>query len=125
MAKNQTYRCVLFEKGDKVIPKYSELFEKVVLEIEDTELKTVGIFTVQQLKFKGKPLDITDLSNYYEPAAESIEKYKDGLKYYNDTKVRITQQKDKSTGKVLGGFRRSKDDTLTEDDLKFKIIKRH
>ena len=128
MAKlNAPYRCVLFEKGDTVVYRHGELFEKTILTIEDTELKQVGIFMIQQLKFVGRPVDITALSNYYEPVGESAEKYKDGLKYYNETKAKVMQEKATKTGsKVHSGFGRriKQDDTLTEDDLKFKIIKK-
>jgi hypothetical protein len=125
MAKKSDYKCTLYEKGDKVKSRFKNLFDTdIVLEIEDTELKYVGIFPTQFLKFKGKSRDITDLSNYYEPTLETIEKYKDGFKYFDEVKVKIQEKAARTGVKVYSGFKRGTDNTLTEDDLKFKIIKK-
>ena len=129
MVKKSDYKCVLYEPGDKVKARYKNLFdEDIILEIEATEVKYVGIFPTQFLKFVGKKADITDLSNYFEPAGETIDKYKDGLVYFNEVKTKTSNSTNKSDTphkKVLSGFKRvSKDDTLTEEDLKFKIIKK-
>lgn len=125
MAKPE-YKCILYEKGDKVKSRFNNLFDsETVYEIEDTEFKYVGLFPTLFLKLVGKPRDITDLSNYYIPAEETIEKYKDGLKYFNETKV--TSQKTRgtktpNTSTFKPNFRRSKDNTLTEEDLKPRVM---
>jgi hypothetical protein len=125
MAEKPKYKLVLFDKGDKVRPKNKDLFDQQpVYEIEDTELKYVGVFPTLFLKFVGKPKNITDLSNYFEPAAETIEKYKDGLIYFNESKVNKKQESKtgtKSSANVHGFTGRSRakqDNTLTEEDLK-------
>lgn len=84
MARRDSYNCILYEIGDKVMEKHGST---KVLEIEAVNLKYIGIFPTQFLKFKDKPIDIGAFSNLYIPAAETIEKYKDGLKYYNEVKV--------------------------------------
>lgn len=86
MAKS-TYQCVLYDKGDKVQSKFPTLFEKPILEIEETYFTYVGIYPTLILKFVGQPKNITDLSNYFEPAGDTIEKYKDGLVYFKETKA--------------------------------------
>ena len=129
MAKKSDYKCTLYFKGDKVKSRFKNLFDSdIVLEVEDTELKYVGIFATQFLKFVSRPRDITDLSNYFEPALETIEKYKDGLKYFEEQKVKTIGEKSMNTGaKVHSSFGRrvKQDNTLTEEDLKYKIIKRN
>lgn len=85
MAKKSSYNCILYEIGDKVVEKYGS---NEVLEIEAVDLKHVGIFPTQFLKFKDKPINIGAFSNLYIPAAETIEKYKDGLKYFAEITVK-------------------------------------
>ena len=86
MTKRQdTYNCILYEIGDKVREKYGG---DEILEIEAADIRYVGIFPTQFLKFKGKPINVGAFSNLYIPAAETIEKYKDGLKRYNEVIVR-------------------------------------
>jgi len=127
MAKKD-YHCILYDIGDKVKPKFGTLFpDDPALEIEDTELKYVGIFPTLFLKFKGKAKDITDLSNYFVPADETIEKYKDGLVYFQEEKVGIAkkQSSTKAGAKTHITFQRRfnpKVDTLTEEDLKPKVM---
>lgn len=89
MAKRSDYRCVIYEKGDKITARYGN---GVVYEVEDTELKFVGEFPVLFLKFVNKEQDITHTSNLYIPAEETIEKYKDGFKYYNNVTVNIVNK---------------------------------
>lgn len=85
MAKKSSYNCILYEIGDKVVEKYGS---NEVLEIEAVDLKHVGIFPTQFLKFKDKPINVGAFSNLYIPAAETIEKYKDGLKYFAEVTVK-------------------------------------
>jgi hypothetical protein len=85
MAKKGSYNCILYEIGDKVVEKYGS---NEVLEIEAVDLKHVGIFPTQFLKFKDKPINVGAFSNLYIPAAETIEKYKDGLKYFAEVTVK-------------------------------------
>lgn len=85
MAKKSSYNCILYEIGDKVVEKYGS---NEVLEIESVDLKHVGIFPTQFLKFKDKPINVGAFSNLYIPAAETIEKYKDGLKYFAEVTVK-------------------------------------
>ena len=84
MTKKQEYNCILYEVGDKVIERYGDTDE--VLEIELVDLKYVGVFPCQFLKFKGKAFDSTHFSNLFEPAEETIEKYKSGFNYFNELK---------------------------------------
>lgn len=97
MAKQSSYNCILYEVGDKVKEKYGS---EEILEIEATDIRTVGIFPTQFLKFKGKPINIGAFSNLYVPAAETIEKYKDGLKRYNEIIVKKNNDKIKFGNKV-------------------------
>lgn len=120
MAKSE-YKCVLYEAGDKVELKYanSENESKVQI-VESTEFKYVGIFPTLFLKFVGKPHNISDLSNFYIPAEETIEKYKDGLNYFQEVVIRKagTKSSTKSNAtpkaKVLGGFKVPKKDEVID-----------
>ena len=85
MGKRDSYNCILYEVGDKVMEKHGST---KVLEIEAINMRYVGIFPTQFLKFKNKPIDIGAFSNLYIPAAETIEKYKDGLKYFAEVTVK-------------------------------------
>jgi len=123
MAKKSEYKCVLYEKGDKLVSKFNNLFdEKLILEVEDTELKYVGIYPTLFIKFVGKPKDISDLSNYYVPAGETIEKYKDGLKYFNEAKVKAKSEKSSKTEITFTRRFNPKTDSLTAEDLKPRIM---
>ena len=126
MAKKSEYKCVLYEKGDKLISKFENLFnEKLVLEVENTELQYVGLYPVLFLKFVGKSKDISDLSNYYIPANETVEKYKDGLVYFQETKVKIKSEENGiKVHRILEKKLRSKNNELTEEDLKPRILPR-
>jgi len=125
MSKKETYNCILYEIGDKVKEKYGS---DEVLEIEFTDLRQVGIYPTLFLKFKGKELDPTNFSNLYIPAEETIEKYKDGLKYFNEVKVKSQTEKrgfrDHTRSHESITFTRRfnpKTDKLTEEDLRPKI----
>jgi len=85
MGNKSSYNCILYEVGDKVVEKYGS---DEVLEIEAADVRNVGIFPTQFLKFKGKPIDVGAFSNLYIPAAETVEKYKDGLKYFDEIKIK-------------------------------------
>lgn len=127
MAKSE-YKCVLYETGDKVQLKYPKPDDKIEIEtIESTEFKYVGIFPTLFLKFVGKPHNISNLSNFYIPAEETIEKYKDGFNYFEEVVIRKTGTKSstKSTtpkAKVLGGFKVPKKDEVIDlnDEQVFK-----
>lgn len=130
MGNKNTYQCVLYEPGDKVVSKFKTLFgDADIMEVESTELKYVGIFPCQFLKFVGKGRDITDISQYFVPAKETVEKYKNGLNYFNDPKVTVKVErasKDKKTtvGVIGSSFAKQlkRDNTLTEEDLKPRVI---
>lgn len=113
MAK-QNYNCILYDIGDKVCEKHG-IYPNEILEIEVTDLRYVGIFPTLFLKFKDKELDIGHFSNLYLPAEETIDKYKDGLKYFNEVKVNV-----KSSTKSNITFTRKfkQDNALTAEDLK-------
>lgn len=128
MAKKYNYNCILYEIGDKVIEKYGESNE--VLEIENTELKYIGVYPCLFLKFKGKEFDNTKFSNLFEPAEETIEKYKDGLKYFEEVKVTVkTGSTKKTNSKSAFTFRPKRAEKKEEIDLtdesifKTKVIK--
>lgn len=116
MAKGNSYNCILYNIGDKVMEKHGST---EILEIEATDLRYVGIFPCLFLKFKDKPEDIGNFSNLYMPAGESIEKYKDGLKYFNEVKVLKQKEQSVKGSRVLSGFTRrvKQDNTLTAEDL--------
>lgn len=129
MAKS-TYTCILYEQGDKVVDKHKG---GETLEVESTDVRYVGIYPCQFLKFKDKDINIVDISNFYIPAEETIEKYKNGLNYFIETNVRVqakgTQGKaSKATPRVHSAFakqvRKKVDNTLTEEDLKPKVMSR-
>lgn len=124
MTKQNSYNCVLYEVGDKVKERYGN---EEVLEIENTDLKYVGIFPTLFLKFVGKPLDVGHFSNLFIPAAETEEKYKDGLKYFEEVKVHPDKRgfRDHTRSYQSITFKRfnPKAYVLTEEDLKPKIIK--
>jgi len=126
MANKSNYQCVLYEPGDKVRSRFLTLFgDDDIQEIESTEFKHVGIFPCLFLKFVGKANDISDLSNYYLPAAETVEKYKNGLVYYNEVKVKKqTKERVSSNSTVHSTFARQlkRDNTLTEEDLKPRVL---
>ena len=128
MAKSE-YKCVLYEAGDKVKLKHPRPEEEDKVEvIESTEFKYVGIFPTLFLKFVGKPHNISDLSNFYVPAEETSEKYKDDLNYFQEVILRKsgTKSSTKSTStpkaKVLGGFKIPKKDEVIDlnDEEVFK-----
>ena len=125
MSKKEAYNCILYEPGDKVKAKYGS---EEVLEVESTNIKYIGIFPTQFLKFKNKVEDIGDFSNLYIPAGETEEKYKDGLKYYEDVKVKTKPKNEKviATGtkihERLAKIAKSRDNTLTEEDLKPRYV---
>ena len=97
MARRDSYNCILYEIGDKVMEKHGST---KVLEIEAVNLKYIGIFPTQFLKFKDKPIDIGAFSNLYIPAAETIEKYKDGLKYFAEVTVKRQDTQTQKGNKV-------------------------
>ena len=97
MGKQNSYSCILYEVGDKVMEKYGTT---EVLEIEAVTLKHIGIFPTQFLKFKNKPTDIGAFSNLYIPAAETIEKYKDGLKRFKEDTVKSAKDSSKNGTKI-------------------------
>jgi hypothetical protein len=120
MAKQSTnYNCILYDPGDKVIMKHGS---NEILEIEATRMSTVGIFTIQLLKFKGKPDDVGCFSNLYIPTGETEEKYKDGVKRLEEVKVKSKQIEygirvhEKLARKI------KEDNTLTAEDLKPTIV---
>lgn len=85
MAKKIKYRCVLFEQGDKVKLKFpADYNDNPTRVVEETRLTMVGTFVTQFLAFYDVP-DVLNVSNQYEPAEETIEKYKAGLNYYDET----------------------------------------
>jgi hypothetical protein len=124
MAKKSTYNCILYDIGDKVKEKHGS---DEVLEIENATVRYVGIYPCQFLKFKNKEDDPGNFSNLFIPAAETVEKYKDGLKYFEEVKVK-TKQNDKSikTGtkihEQLAKVIRAKSNVLTEEDLKPRVV---
>jgi hypothetical protein len=84
MAKKIKYRCVLFEQGDKVKLKFPANYDdNPTRVVEETRLTMVGTFITQFLAFYDVP-DVLNVSNQYEPAEETIEKYKSGLIYYDE-----------------------------------------
>ena len=97
MGRRDSYNCILYEIGDKVMEKHGST---KVLEIEAVNLKYIGIFPTQFLKFKDKPIDIGAFSNLYIPAAETIEKYKDGLKYFAEVTVKRQDTQTQKGNKV-------------------------
>jgi hypothetical protein len=123
MAKKSSYNCILYEIGDKVMAKYGTT---EVLEIEAVTLKYIGIFPTQFLKFKNKPIDIGAFSNLYVPAAETIEKYKDGLKYFNEVTVTKQIQKGIKVHTLLAKQLRKKEkeeiDLTDETIFKTRVI---
>jgi len=131
MKNKVEYVCILYDVGDKVIEKYGNTQE--ILEIESTDLKYVGIFPCLFLKFKDKPFSPNHFSNLFIPAEETVEKYKDGLKYFIETKVtspnsKITTNK-RSKTKDTFTFRpkreKKEDIDLTDENVfRTKIIKR-
>jgi hypothetical protein len=86
MPKQTNYNCILYDPGDKVQDKHGD---GEVMEIEAVRFSTAGEFTIQLLRFKGKNDDIGCFSNLYIPAKETIEKYKDGLKYLDAVRVKV------------------------------------
>jgi hypothetical protein len=116
MAKQTSnYNCILYEPGDKVREKHGE---DEVLEIEATRIGNVGLFTCQFLRFKDKEDDIGCFSNLYIPVGETIEKYKDGLKYLDEVKVRSKQvEKGIKIHKQIEK-KIKQDNSLTPEDLK-------
>lgn len=122
MAKKQSdYNCILYDPGDKVIDKHGNT---EVLEIEATRITTVGIFTIQLLKFKGKPDDVGCFSNLYIPIGETEEKYKDGVKRLEEVKVKSKQVDYGIRVHEKLARKLKKDNTLTSEDLKPKIMPR-
>jgi len=115
--KKQDYNCVLYEPGDKVVERYGS---DEIFEIESTELKYIGIFPCLFLKFKGVSYDSTKFSNLFIPAAETIEKYKDGLKYFNE--VTVTNKIEKRIKSSVTFKKPKQSNVLTEEDLKPKVI---
>ena len=122
MAKKDNYLCVLYEPGDKLVEKHGT---DEIKEVESAEIRYVGIFPTQFLKFRDKPANICDLSNYYRPVEETEEKYKDGFNYYVEGKVTKQKKANTTTGTtkannhLANALRRVKrDNTLTEEDLK-------
>ena len=124
MSKKEAYNCILYEPGDKVKAKYGS---EEILEVESTNIKYIGIFPTQFLKFKNRVEDIGDFSNLYIPADETIEKYKDGLKYFEEVKIKkpvIT----KTAGAINISTKLAKQlfkanrNVLTEEDLKPRYV---
>jgi hypothetical protein len=120
MTKQSTYNCILYEPGDKVIEKHGS---DEILEIEATRMSTVGIFTIQLLKFKNKLDDVGCFSNLYIPTGETETKYKDGIKRLEEVRVKKQIEHGTKIHKKLA--RKIKEDnTLTAEDLKPVIIPR-
>ena len=124
MSKKEAYNCILYEPGDKVKAKYGS---EEILEVESTNIKYIVIFPTQFLKFKNEPEDIGTFSNLYIPADETIEKYKDGLKYFEEVKIKkpvIT----KTAGAINISTKLAKQlfkanrNVLTEEDLKPRYV---
>lgn len=121
MAKSD-YSCILYEVGDKVVDKHDD---GEILTIEATDIRNVGIYPTQFLKFVGKPFSIIAISTLFIPAegTETAEKYKDGL-------IRMgiagtVKKKAKAAANVgakaherlAKALKRTKDNKLTPEDL--------
>lgn len=127
MAKDKnTYNCILYEPGDKVQEKYGE---SEILEVESADIRYVGIFPCQFLKFKDKPFDSGQFSNLFIPAEETIEKYKAGLKYFQETTVKVNADKRPkkvttidTSERLARQLLKKGENILTEEDLKPRVI---
>lgn len=120
MAKRESaYNCILYEPGDKVVEKYGD---DKIREIEAVRFSTVGVFTIQILKFKDEPESSGDFSNLFLPIGETELKYQNGFKFLEEVKVKsptttfrkpkqVREPKDKD-GKVI----------LTEEDIRPKYV---
>lgn len=82
MKFNKPYRCIIYEEGDVVFPKYPS-FDSVPRKVIDSRLDILGKNTVTQLlKLEGLNDDL-NVSNFFVPYGEETRaKYADGLKYY-------------------------------------------
>ena len=80
------YKCIIYEEGDIVFPKYPNEESKPML-IVGTRLDIIGHNTVTQfLRFDGCDDDL-NVSNFYVPFGEKTRnKYADGLQYFETYK---------------------------------------
>lgn len=87
MKKQSTYRCIIYEEGDIVIAKYPKS-DDVPHKIVDTRMDVLSTSTVTQfLKFADQEDDL-NVSNHFVPyGKETIEKYKEGLNFYNGVNI--------------------------------------
>ena len=122
MKFKREYKCILYEEGDVVFPKYPDAKSKPKT-IIGTRLDILGTNTVTQfLQFENEDNDL-NVSNYFIPYGEETRaKYQDGLVHFESFNKETGKIVTTSATKVIYTEKKSKSNLPSQNEILFRPV---